>query len=340
MASSSSVASSSSSGLYQIDGDIHFTNAHSDSVYYFGEIPAYTRTVTAENCGLVQYRMLCGTSTNFPVTSINNDVITTCGGIIRVEAYAVCNGEERILKVKRGRGVEKPSLTGVCEWSSEDDFYAGGSTARVKTPPVLTGGFKCEGPSFFKNNVAINAVSAGLRVDPFVSEGQSMEGIYVSAICEDEELTTLTCPKINVVSVNAASCEYQLSMCGGIPLSQVQGLNSINVTSGAINSSSNAYGLPYSRDGCVFVTNITNIEGANNGTINDSLPSNLGAPQWQCGDGSVLPYLTFPCSGRLPQKVDGGYYIPYKANGGVYYNVLTATNEYGNQLHPNCEAAK
>jgi hypothetical protein len=122
-------------------------------------------------------------------------------------------------------------------------------------------------------------------------------------------------------------------MCGGIPLNKVQGLSLIALTGGSIPN--NPFNNP--EDGCVFVTNITNIKGASNGTINDSSKSPY---EWNCGDGTLESWINAPCSEHLPQKVDGGYYIASKAYGNINYSYLTAFNLYGNQLHPNCEAAK
>jgi hypothetical protein len=116
-------------------------------------------------------------------------------------------------------------------------------------------------------------------------------------------------------------------MCEGVSLNKVK-------------SSSYVSRLPSDQEaGCIFVTDIVNIMGGNNSTINGLLPSPSGA-EWRCGDGSASEWLNTPCSGHLPPKVDGGYYIAYKAWDNTNYTVLQAINAYGNSLHPNCEAAK
>jgi hypothetical protein len=131
------------------------------------------------------------------------------------------------------------------------------------------------------------------------------------------------------------SCEYnKLRLCNGIPLNQVQGISSINLQNRAIND---PYSPNHQKDGCIFVTNISTIHGAHDSFINEDEPRGI---EWSCGDGSIESWINNPCSSVLPQKVDGGYYIFYKAWGQINYNYLIATNEFGNNLHPNCEAVK
>ena len=237
----------------------------------------------------------------------------TANCTITANVVATCRGSKVVLRTASATVVPDPTVTGTCTWDTKNNTFGGGVSAKILTAPTIGGqaGRTCEGPYFTVDRVKKETVAAGLKVDTWTSDPQTMTNIAITATCAGKTLNLITCPNITVKDP-AATCEYvPASMCNGIAIGQVI-TAAQNVSSGTAGSK------------CFYATSVTDMRGADF-TINGTASAGCNnAGEWgltSCN--TVLNAI---------DKVDGGYYI---YAGGWINNLITANTHNG--LHANCK---